>query len=51
MSTEVRLLIWDGDGGVGGVGGEEGKRVKARPQISPKKDRRDHGPQPEQWKC
>ena len=26
-------------------------RVKALPRILPKKDRRDHGPPPEQWKC
>ena len=35
MGTE-----WEGD-----------ERVKARPQKPPKKDRRDRGPPPEQWKC
>ena len=39
------MLIRDGGGG----GGDE--RVKARPRIPPKKDRRDRGPPPEQWKC
>ena len=50
-STEARLLIWDGDGGGGGGGGggEVDERVKARPRIPPKKDRRDRGPPPEQW--
>ena len=40
-----------GTGTVGGGGGEGGERVKARPRISPEKDRRDRGPPPEQWKC
>ena len=51
-STEVRLLIRDGDHGGGGGGGgveEEGERVKARLRISPEKDRRNRGPPPEQW--
>ena len=37
------------DGLLGMGGGDE--RVKARPRIPPEKDRRDHGPLPEQWKC
>ena len=28
-----------------------GCTLKARPRIPPEKDRRDRGPQPEQWKC
>ena len=44
-SSEARLLIRDGDRG------EEAERVKARPRIPPEKDRRDHGPPPEQWEC
>ena len=36
-STEARWLIRDGDGS----GGEGAERVKARPRIPPKKDRRD----------
>ena len=47
MSTEVRRLIRDGDGG----GGEENERVKARLWILPEKDQRDRGLPPEQWKC
>ena len=47
-STEARWLIRDGDKGGGGEGDE---RVKARPRIPPEKDRRDHGPPSEQWKC
>ena len=31
---------WEGD-----------DRVKARPRKPPEKDRREHGPPPEQWKC
>ena len=27
------------------------ERVKARPRKPSKKDRRDRGPPPEQWKC
>ena len=52
-STEARwLIIRDGDrGGGGGGGGEGDERVKARPRIPPEKDRRDHGPPPEQSKC
>ena len=46
-STEARWLIRDRD--KVGEGGDE--RVKARPRIPPEKDRRDRGPQPEQWKC
>ena len=34
-----------------GTGGKEEERVKARPRIPPKKDWRDRGPPPEQWKC
>ena len=29
----------------------EDERVKARPRIPPKRDWRDRGPPPEQWKC
>ena len=40
-------------GGLLGTGtwGEGDERVKARPRIPPERDRRDHGPPPEQWKC
>ena len=40
-----------GTGTGGGGGGREDERLKARPRISPEKDRRDRGPPPEQWKC
>ena len=34
-----------------GTEGKGDERVKAQPRIPPKKDRRDRGPPPEQWKC
>ena len=45
MSTEARRLIRDGDMGEGD------ERVKAPHWITPKRDRRDRGPPPEQWEC
>ena len=58
VETEGHVLILGalhprGRDGLLGTGTEwEGDdRVKARPRKPPEKDRRDHGPPPEQWKC
>ena len=47
-STEARLLIRDGEWGGRGGGGRKSEGSAA---DTAEKDRRDRGPQPEQWKC